>query len=59
LINILPNYSSNGSLLKETFLTFLDEFEEDLDKDAVLGSFQRVVGPVIRGPAVCGEEKNE
>lgn len=32
-------------------LTFLDEFEEDLDEDAVLGGLQRVVAAVRRGPA--------
>lgn len=34
-----------------TILTFLYEFEENLDKDAVFGGFQRVVGPVSCGPA--------
>lgn len=38
-----------------TFLTFLYEFEEDLDEGAVLGGLQRVVRPVGRGPAARHE----
>lgn len=36
------------------FLTFLNEFEEDLDKDAVFGCFQRVIVPISRRPAGGG-----
>jgi len=35
----------------------LYEFEEDLDKDAVLGCFQRIIIPISRGPAEWQEAK--
>lgn len=41
------------------FLTFLNEFEEDLDKDAVFCCFQRVVVPICRRPAGGGKTNKQ